>query len=357
MKNRLSHAHILLSRTDNIGDVILTLPMAAELKQYFPHCRITFLAQNYVKPIVEACQHVDAFLSWDELQQQSEAHAIQMIQNSQFDIVIHVLAEKEIGKLMVKAGIPWRIGAYHRWHNYFWRRGAYRHWFYFFHYNRVVKLNRARDLLHEAQMNLKLLQPLGIEKTYSLEAIQKLIQCVPRPATLPEKLSRQIDAQSFNLIIHPFSNNHAKEWPIEYYEALISSLPSHQFNIFITGSEKEGRLLPASIKQYSNVRVVCGELTLNELMAFMLQCDGLLAASTGPLHMAAVLGLKALGLFPPAHLINPMRWAPLGEQAQYLTVISTCRQACQYPDNRTCACMKLLDVEKVKTILQAWLLP
>ena len=34
---------IILSRTDSIGDVVLTLPMAAALKQSFPGCTVVFL--------------------------------------------------------------------------------------------------------------------------------------------------------------------------------------------------------------------------------------------------------------------------------------------------------------------------
>ena len=59
--------HIIISRTDNIGDVVLTLPLAALLKQYYPQCKVSFLARNYVKDLVLSCPAVDAFINWNEI--------------------------------------------------------------------------------------------------------------------------------------------------------------------------------------------------------------------------------------------------------------------------------------------------
>lgn len=38
--------HIMISRTDGIGDVILTLPMIGALRTYFPEAKITLLGDT-----------------------------------------------------------------------------------------------------------------------------------------------------------------------------------------------------------------------------------------------------------------------------------------------------------------------
>ena len=48
---------IILSRTDAIGDVILTLPVAAYLEQVFPETQIIFLGKDYTKDIIENVSH------------------------------------------------------------------------------------------------------------------------------------------------------------------------------------------------------------------------------------------------------------------------------------------------------------
>ncbi len=37
--------NIIISRTDSIGDVVLTLPVAAVLKKYFPEIKIGFMGK------------------------------------------------------------------------------------------------------------------------------------------------------------------------------------------------------------------------------------------------------------------------------------------------------------------------
>jgi ADP-heptose:LPS heptosyltransferase len=59
-----------------------------------------------------------------------------------------------------------------------------------------------------------------------------------------------------------------------------------------------------------------GKLSLDELIAFLAHADGIVAASTGPLHIAAALGVTAVGLFPPTRPMHSGRWAPVGKQTK-----------------------------------------
>jgi ADP-heptose:LPS heptosyltransferase len=44
---------IVISRTDSIGDVVLTLPLAGILKEKYPKAKIIFLGNTYTKPIIK----------------------------------------------------------------------------------------------------------------------------------------------------------------------------------------------------------------------------------------------------------------------------------------------------------------
>jgi len=83
---------IILSRTDNIGDVVLTLPLAALLKRHNPNCKITFLARHYVKDVVIHCDAVDDFIDWEPLKSQS-THDI--AKHLHADAIIHVFPNKK----------------------------------------------------------------------------------------------------------------------------------------------------------------------------------------------------------------------------------------------------------------------
>ena len=62
-----SNPVIIISRTDSIGDVVLTLPMAGIIKQHLPQSRIVFLGRNYTKDVIALSEHVDEFVSYDDV--------------------------------------------------------------------------------------------------------------------------------------------------------------------------------------------------------------------------------------------------------------------------------------------------
>ena len=51
-----------------------------------------------------------------------------------------------------------------------------------------------------------------------------------------------LDSNKFNLILHPKSKGSAREWPLEKYTELIEILPKDKFKIFVTGTERRGRI-------------------------------------------------------------------------------------------------------------------
>jgi heptosyltransferase-3 len=346
---------IIISRTDNLGDVILTLPMAGILKQYFPDSTIIFLGKKYTKPILDACEHVDEFLDWDELKQMLDTGCwMEASGKIQADIILHVFPRKEIQKLAKTAKIPIRISSSHRWYS----------WLYC---NKLIHYSRKKSNLHEAQLNLKLLEPLGITKEFPLSEIPSyygLTKLTMAPlhhgTTAPYKRSEDGEWRIenggqksevrevrgvFNLILHPKSKGSAREWGLDNFSKLIGLLPEDKFRISVTGTKEEGALMKDFLYQHRNrINDMTGKLSLSELLAFINSCDGLVAASTGPLHIAAALGKRAIGIYAPMRPIFPARWAPLGKNATYLVLDKKC-DACRKSGN--CECIRAITPEQV----------
>jgi ADP-heptose:LPS heptosyltransferase len=103
--------------------------------------------------------------------------------------------------------------------------------------------------------------------------------------------------------------------------------------------------------QHPNVTDLTGKLNLEELTSFISQADGLLACSTGVLHLAAALGIYALGLYSPMKPIHPGRWMPVGKKAHYLALKEECSR-CR--DSKECACINAITVEEVKDKVDAF---
>lgn len=297
---------IILSRTDSIGDVVLTLPMAGILKEKYPDCKIIFLGRAYTRSIVQLSEHVDCFEDYDAWEVLSEETKLSHLKALHADVFIHVFPNKELAKLAKKAGIKCRIGTSHR---------AY----HFLTCNKRPNFTRKGSDLHEAQLNFKLLAPLDIDHIPQREELPSYYGFSKIP-TLPEKFSSLIEAEKKNIVLHPKSKGSAVEWGLDNFKSLIEVLPTDRCNIFITGTEQEGELLKGELPlDAPNIHNLTGKMSLNELIAFIAACDSLVAASTGPLHVAAAVNIKAIGLFVDVRPIHPGRWAPLGTKAQVLT--------------------------------------
>lgn len=332
--------HILISRTDNIGDVILTLPMIGILKQHFPDLKITLLARDYVRAIAENCAHINAFESWDALSAMPSSDAILHIKKLNLDAVIHAFPKKQIAKLMKQAQVPLRIGT---------SRRIY-HWFMC---NKRVNFSRKKSDLHEAQLNLKLLSALDLNTEYDLKTVSKYIglRCADN---LPINLSEKIKSDRFNLIIHPFTNGNTREWPISHFIALIQSLPSDRVRVLITGSQKECEKIEKEIMPHCPGAInLAGRCDLNEFVKLIAHCDGLIANSTGPLHIAAALGIHALGLFPVTKGMDIKRWAPIGVKAEVITADPNCKNTLCV-EKQDCFCMESITVDQVKNKIMNW---
>jgi ADP-heptose:LPS heptosyltransferase len=330
---------IIISRTDSIGDVILTLPVAGILKQLLPKCKIIFLGKAYTRDIVEACRNIDQFIDWNSLLVKNQANKIEFIKSLNAEAIIHVFPVKEIAEIAKLAKIPLRIGSTGR----------------YYHYttcNKLVPMSRKRSHLHEAQLNLKLIRPLGGERNYSIISLQDNYG-FENQNPLSEEIKQMLKRDKFNLILHPKSKGSAREWGINNFSRLIEILPRDKFRIFITGTKDEGEFLKKDlINIFPEIIDLTGRLSLKELISFIDNSDGLIAASTGPLHIAAALGKYTLGLYPPIKPMHPGRWAPIGKKAEYLVLeknCSKCRKESQ------CACLQNISPEIVKNKLLSWL--
>jgi len=65
---RKDNMTILLSRTDSIGDVILSIPVAGIIKEKYPDCRIVFLGKSYTKDIIMLSKHINKYIDWSKLE-------------------------------------------------------------------------------------------------------------------------------------------------------------------------------------------------------------------------------------------------------------------------------------------------
>jgi ADP-heptose:LPS heptosyltransferase len=169
--------------------------------------------------------------------------------------------------------------------------------------------------LHEAALNLRMLSALDLYVDLHDAAISAFTRM--RPVSEVPELARSFCNQTKTVLLHPLSHGSAVDWPLELFAELALMLTHEGIAVGITGTtaerERMGNRLP-----WDKVTDFCGALSLAELVAVIANSGGLVAGSTGPLHLAAALGVNALGLYSPKRPLFALRWRPIGPKAGFI---------------------------------------
>ncbi|QKG57781.1 glycosyltransferase family 9 protein [Hymenobacter sp. BRD128] len=340
----MSAPTFLVSRTDAIGDVVLTLPVAGWLKRYHPGCRVVLIGRAYTAAVAAACPWVDDFLNVDALWQLPEKDQLARLQSQAATAIIHVLPNKRLARLAKLARIPTRIGT----------RNRLFHWLTC---TQLVALSRRHSPLHEAQLNLQLLALLGYTTPLGLATIARLVRLQAAALLRPgfQQLLAARRPGQLNIILHPRSRGSAREWGLAHFGQLVRLLHAAGHRVFVSGTQAEGEELAEWLREHTPFITadLTGQLALPEFIAFIAAADGLVAGSTGPLHLAAALGRHALGLYPPIRPMHPGRWGPLGPHAEYLVFDRPDCQDCRAQPT-ACTCIRAIEAATVAARIAQW---
>jgi ADP-heptose:LPS heptosyltransferase len=322
---------IIISRTDSIGDVMLTLPLCVWLREKYPNAELIFLGRTYTESIVSCFSCIDRFLNWDEIQ---NLPLSVKIDSMKADCIIHVFPRREIAVLAKKAKIPLRIGTAHR-------------TFHFLNCNSRVNFSRKKSLLHEAQLNFELLRPLGLQSIPSLNEIQDQSSNFIGPNTILPTFLKDMNWDK-TIVLHPKSQGSALEWPLENYVDLANLLVTEGYSVLLTGTEKEGALFRHLFQLGDSLIDSTGKLTLIELISVLSKTKALAACSTGPLHISAMLNIRSVGLYSMRKPIHPGRWKPLGVNSVSLVFDENCPTCAK---GVVCQCLRKIPVNMIRNAL------
>ncbi len=331
---------ILLIRTDKIGDVVLITPAIAALKKAMPAARISVLVKPYTAPLLKTHPDIDEVIEAGNF-----SRTLRDVRSRGFDAAIALFVDFRSAAIPFLARIPIRIGP------------ASKIWSALF--NRIVFQNRSQCLKHEALYNAELI--------YKLTGNIKIPMPMPRLYSDPkaaESVNRwlreelKISEKDFLIGIHPGSGGSARNWPGSHFARLAGRIQSEfrSVKIILTGNEAERGVL-AAIRENSGAKpfILDKNIPLGEFMALISSCGMFITNSTGPLHIAAALGVPTVSFFPPIKACTPKRWGPLGAgQLTFVPEVSECKK-CTGPECAHYDCMAMIDpdmvFEKIKPML------
>lgn len=323
-------------RTDRIGDVILTLPMARVLKRCRPGAHVAMLIHAYTSDLVKAEPEVDQVISLDSGSPPIAA-TVSELRRSRFDVVFHTNPRPRLALITALTGIPVRVGTGYRWYSFLYNRRVYEH--------------RKDARRHELEYNLNLLRAVGCAEPWG-DVRPRLAVGEGHAAAARRALADAGVPNGAKLaILHPGSGASARDWSPANFGSLATMLAAHEgVSVLVTGGAGEEELV-AKVLEHSppSVRSMVGKLGILEYAALAKMASVFVANSTGPLHVAAAVGTPVVGLYPQISPLSATRWGPWAERKAIFTPEGFARECsgCDGMKGMPCACMDSIDPGKV----------
>ncbi len=317
--------HVLLLRTDHLGDMLLTLPMATAIKEGLPHCRVTVLASAANAVAAQHHPHVDQVEIDAQEAKGSNLRGVTalaaQLRSLACDAAVIVHPTPRLAVAAFLARIPVRVGT------------AFRAYSVLFTHR--LRQHRRHSDRHESALNLELLQALGI---VAQAPVRCLWQSNADDKRAVAEVLRRYDLQpGAFVVLHPGNAGSTMNWAPQQYSALGKKLAEQGLRVVVSGGPSEIELASRVTRDIGPLAVsLGGQLRLGEFAELLRMAVGYVGSPTGPTHLAAIQGTNVVALYPPLRSTHPQRWRPLGEQVTILQpsvgqVCASClRERCPY---------------------------
>ncbi len=326
--------NILLVRTDRIGDVVLSLPLAEAIKKKFPGCKVTFLVKNYTVDLVNYHPFIDDVLTLDEVDTVPAVFSnVQKIKAKNFDTCIVVYPTFRIALILFLTGIKNRIGTGYRSYSFFFTKKIYEH--------------RKYAERHELQYNLNLLKVFGIDEQPDLGEVDFHLQISEEAKKVVHQFFQKnnIDNSKPIVIVHPGSGGSAVDLPLDKMKKLVEKLLTMDVNILITGSASEKAICQLLVVNERTVNAA-GLFQLPSLIALINASEIFISNSTGPLHVAAALKKLVVGFYPKIDACSVRRWGPFTNKKMIFEPTINCTN-CSRKQCESLNCMASISIDQV----------
>jgi lipopolysaccharide heptosyltransferase III len=290
---------IIVSRTDRIGDVVLSLPVFASLKQCFPAAELTALVREYTMDVASSFHAVDRVLTYEA--SESILSTVRKIKATDPDAILLLFPRFRIALAAFLARVPVRVGTGYRWYSFLFNRKVYEH--------------RKDSVKSEAEYNLSLAEAIGCSAGISETRLTV-------DAGALRKVKEFLAENSIDrfVAVHPGSGGSAADWSRSNFRELSAAIVKGlDVSIVVTGSAQEKELCAAISEGNPKCVNAAGLFSIREFIALLSMADSFVSNSTGPIHLAASVGTAVVGIYPNNKPMTPLRWAPITKRKSILT--------------------------------------
>lgn len=336
---------ILVVKLDHLGDVLLATPVFSNLRQAYPNAELHALTGAWSRVVLENHPDVDRVIEYNSplfcrsgkpTRLWRTVQLYRQLRCQKYDLLVELRGDWRIACFALLRISPKRIA-----------RAALQI---------ANKLGIAQfSGRHEATRNLDLLKQAGIPRpiqtpTFGLTAEGKAW-------ALNFRKAQGINAEQPLVAIHPGSPIALKRWvPKRYAELADWLIARKRAQILFVGVKDEIPIITEIQAQMQGEAInIGGQTTLPQLASILHMCHVFIGNDSGPMHLAAAVGIPTIGLYGPG---APERFGPVGAQCKTIRRKPECPPClgttCRFG---TEGCMPEIQVaDVIQTLLKAnWL--
>ncbi len=305
---------LLIRGTNWVGDAVMSVPAMRAIRKIYSRSSIYLLVRPWVRDVYAAADFVDEIIVYDKENIHrgwgGKLHLIMTLRRQHFDAAILLQNAFEAAFIAWAAGIPYRIGYAKD------GRGIL--------LTHSGKIDPAVHKKHQAYYYLGILASVGLlpERPWEHEihSLRADIGICEADRMAARKLLEQRGIKPGQQIVglNPgAAYGGAKRWPADRYAAVGDALVrNHGVRIVIFGSSAE-RVIADQVaaSMISGPVVLAGHTSLGQLMALLKECRLLITNDSGPMHLAAALGVPQLAIFGST---NELATGPLSDRAEVI---------------------------------------
>jgi heptosyltransferase III len=291
---------ILVIRRDNIGDLVCTTPLIAALRQRFPEGWIGALVNSYNAPVLAGNPDLDEVFVYTKAKHRSHGQSLPGILWRRL-AMMRRLRSMGLDDVIIATTSPQpRLVRLARW----------------IKPTRIIGFGDIGGL--DVSLPLDNAQRHEVEDVFRVASIYG-IESAPPPCRVFAKAPPPV--ATLTIGIHISARKPSQRWPAERFADAIKTIAAQgpaRFLLLWSPGTEDNPLHPgddakamAVMEKVGTAAAVTAKPTeaLSELMGALAECDALICADGGAMHLGAGLGLPIVCLFGNS---GAQRWRPWG---------------------------------------------